>query len=178
MADTACCLFETPLGQCGIAWARSDGGQFAIRFFQLPEATPRLTESRIAERCGVVGASRPPAAVSAMIKRICRHLEGTPQDLADIPLDLRDLPDFARKVYIAARKIRAGQTRTYGDLAKAVGSPGAARAVGQALGRNPVALLVPCHRVLAANNKPGGFSAHGGCATKSRLLALEGRALL
>ena len=177
MSDGAYCTFDTPLGTCGIAWSKSDRGDIAITGFGLPEATPRQTELRMAERCGAVHASPPPPAVKAMIKRICQHLNGDPQDFSDIKLDLRDSPDFARKVYIAARKIRAGQTRSYGELARTIGHPRAARAVGQALGRNPIALLVPCHRILAAGGKPGGFSAHGGCSTKSKLLELEGATL-
>src|SRR6266852_150608 len=81
---------------------------------------------------------------------------------------------FARQVYEAAREIQAGETRTYGELAKALGQPAAARDVGQALARNPIALIIPCHRVVAAGGKPGGFSAHGGRATKARMLAIEG----
>jgi O-6-methylguanine DNA methyltransferase len=177
MGDGAYCVFDTPLGTCGIAWSTNGKGNAVITGFGLPEATARQTGLRMAERCGAVHASAPPPAVKAMIMRIGRHLSGDTQDFSDIALDLRDSPDFARKVYIAARKIRAGQTRTYGDLARAIGRPRAARAVGQALGRNPIALLVPCHRVLAAGNKPGGFSAHGGCTTKSKLLELEGATL-
>jgi methylated-DNA-[protein]-cysteine S-methyltransferase len=96
------------------------------------------------------------------------------EDFSDIELDLEESPPFARQVYKAARKIPLGQTRTYGQIAKSAGSPGAARAVGHALGQNPIALIVPCHRVLAAGGKKGGFSAHGGCATKARMLEIEG----
>jgi len=174
MSDGSYCLFDTPIGKCGIAWTTNNRNNVSVTAFQLPESTERLTESRIAQRSGAISASKPPPKVQAMIKRIGLHLQGQPQDFSDIDLDMQDLPQFSRKVYQAARKIRAGQTRTYGDIAKAVGRPGAARAVGQALGRNPIALLVPCHRVLAANGKPGGFSAHGGCDTKFKLLTLEG----
>ena len=84
------------------------------------------------------------------------------------------VPEFHRRVYEAARAIPPGNTLSYGDIAKRVGAPGAARAVGQALGRNPFPIVVPCHRVLAAGGKIGGFSAQGGVATKRRMLAIEG----
>ena len=80
---------------------------------------------------------------------------------------------FHRRVYDAARAIPPGKTLAYGEIAERIGAPGAARAVGQALGRNPFPIVVPCHRVLAAGGKIGGFSAHGGTATKRRMLAIE-----
>ena len=82
--------------------------------------------------------------------------------------------DLHRDVYAEARRILPGRTRTYGELAQDLGKPGAARAVGQALGANPFVLVVPCHRVLAAGGKLNGFSAHGGIRTKQRLLEIEG----
>ena len=133
-----------------------------------------MTESRIVGKSGASKSDSPPRAIAEIIERVCRHFDGEIQDFSDIDLDLEESPTFARRVYKAARKIPIGQTRTYGQIAKAAGSPGAARAVGQALGQNPIALIVPCHRVLAAGGKTGGFSAHGGCATKARMLELEG----
>ena len=105
---------------------------------------------------------------------MCQHLKGDLQDFRDIPVDLDGVGPFVRKVCEAAREIPVGQTVTYADLARALGQPGAARAVGRALGRNPIPLIIPCHRVLAAHGKPGGFSAHGGRVTKAKLLAIEG----
>ena len=107
---------------------------------------------------------------------MCKHFRGDVQDFRDVALDLDGAAPFARQVYEAARRIPAGQTRTYGEVAQAVGRPAAARAVGQALGKNPVALIIPCHRILAAGGKPGGFSTHGGLATKAWMLAVEGAA--
>jgi methylated-DNA-[protein]-cysteine S-methyltransferase len=103
-----------------------------------------------------------------------RHLAGEPQDLTRIPLDLSHASEFHRKVYEAVRAVPPGSTATYGEIAARLGKRGAARAVGQALGRNPLLLAVPCHRVLASEGKPGGFSAPGGTALKARLLELEG----
>jgi methylated-DNA-[protein]-cysteine S-methyltransferase len=176
MKQGAYCLFETPLGSCAIAW--SEGGNPstppAVTFFQLPEATSKRTESRIARNAGARAASAPPPRIAEVIQKVCQHLRGDVQDFRDVAIDLDGAGLFARQVYEAARLIPAGQTTTYGELARAVSRPAAARAVGQALGQNPIALIIPCHRVLAAGGKPGGFSAHGGRATKARLLAVEG----
>jgi methylated-DNA-[protein]-cysteine S-methyltransferase len=103
-----------------------------------------------------------------------RHLGGEAQDLSQLPLDLGVLGLFQRAVYEAVRTLRPGETATYGEIAARLGKPGASRAVGQALGKNPFLVAVPCHRVLAKGGAPGGFSAPGGVVTKQRLLALEG----
>jgi methylated-DNA-[protein]-cysteine S-methyltransferase len=119
----------------------------------------------------------PPPPIRRAIEAVAAHLEGRPADLDALDLDLDDLGSFARRVYEAARRIRTGETVTYGELAARIGAPSAARAVGQALGRNPFLIVVPCHRIVAAGSPPGGFSADGGLDTKRRLLALEGTAL-
>jgi len=170
------CLFDTALGTCAIAWRESDAGGAspAVTFLQLPEATAAMTESRIARSSGARRWSAPPPRIAKLIERVREHLNGHPQDFREIALDLEGVAPFARQVYEAACEIPPGQTRTYGEVAKALGQPGAARAVGQALGRNPIPLIIPCHRVLAAGGRPGGFSAYGGRATKARLLELEG----
>ena len=98
----------------------------------------------------------------------------TSLDLADIQLDLAAAPEFHQQVYAVARTIPPGQTMTYGEIARRLGMPHDSREVGQALGRNPVAIIVPCHRVLGADGKMGGFSANGGVATKRRILEIEG----
>jgi methylated-DNA-[protein]-cysteine S-methyltransferase len=112
--------------------------------------------------------------VRDVIATCMRHLEGKNQDLSRIPVDLTGVPPFHREVYDASLRIPAGKTVTYGELAARLGNPGAARAVGVALSRNPIALIVPCHRVVATTEAGGGFSAYGGLATKRRLLAREG----
>lgn len=176
MKQAAYCIFETPLGWCGIAWreAANSSALPAITCLQLPEATAELTESRIAQRSGTRKPSAPPSQIAEIIEKICRHFRGEVQDFRDVPVDLAGADSFARQVYEAARNIPAGQTRTYGDIAKELGQPAAARDVGQALARNPIGLIVPCHRVVAAGGKTGGFSARGGPATKTKMLALEG----
>lgn len=169
MTQSAYCLFETTLGVCGIGWR----GQ-AVSFLNFPEATADQTEARIATLTGASGPSAASSAVKKVIRLISMHLEGKTQEFQEVLLDLDGSPPFAKKVYDAARKIPTGETRSYAQLAETLGHPKAARAVGNALRNNPVGLIIPCHRVLGAGGKPGGFSAHGGLATKARLLAIEG----
>lgn len=176
MKPASYCLFETPIGACGIAWrepANSGSRPFVIAV-QLPETAAQRTESRIARKAGSAKPGAPPPEIAEVIEKIRRHLQGEMQDFRDVAVDLGDVEAFAREVYEAARAIPAGQIRTYGDIANALGQPSAAREVGQALSQNPVPIIVPCHRVSAANGKLGGFSAPGGRATKLKLLALEG----
>ncbi len=176
MSHAGYCLFDTPLGRCGIAW-RDEGPSVvrpAVMLLQLPEVTTERTAARMARASGAPRPSVPPPPIAEIIERLRKHLEGDAQDLRDIVVDLTGADDFARQVYEAAREIPAGQTRTYGEIARALGQPREAQAVGQALGKNPIALIIPCHRVVAAGGKPGGFSAHGGRATKAGILAVEG----
>lgn len=162
-------LFETAIGACGIVW--SDRGIAAV---QLPEASEKATRARL-EACSPESREMPaPEVVTAAISEIIALLEGEHRDLASITLDLDGVPTFDRRVYEVTRTILPGRTKTYGEVARELGDPGAARAVGQALGRNPFALVVPCHRVLAAGQRLGGFSASGGAQTKRRILAIEG----
>jgi len=116
----------------------------------------------------------PPAFGADAVVLVRRLLAGEKVDLAAIPIDLRAASDLERKVWEAARRIPCGEVRTYGDIAREIGAPGAAQAVGAALGRNPVPIIIPCHRVLAAGGRSGGFSAPGGTGTKFRMLEIEG----
>ena len=176
MDQSAYCLFETPLGTCGIAWKEPETSRIppAVTFFRLPEATRSLTDARIAGSSGGRKARVPPPRIAGIIRKVQRHLRGDVQDFLDTVVDLDGAGPFARQVYEAVRKIPAGRTITYGELAKHMNRPTAARAVGQALGRNPIPLIIPCHRVLARSRNPGGFSAHGGVETKAKLLEIEG----
>jgi methylated-DNA-[protein]-cysteine S-methyltransferase len=169
MATHGFTLFDTPIGRCGVAW-----GERGLVGVQLPESREAATRARMQTRFPDARETLPPAAVRQALDRIAALLRGEPTDLSKIPLDMERVPPFHRRVYKAARAIPPGSTRSYGDLAQRIGSPGAARAVGQALGRNPFAIVVPCHRVLGAGGKVGGFSADGGITTKLRLLSLEG----
>ena len=161
-------LFDTAIGRCGIAW--SGRGILAV---QLPEANEPKTRARLVRCLPQAREAPPPAGIGRAIEAIAALLRGEPSDLATVALDMGGVPPFHRRVYEVARKIPPGATASYGEIAAQLGAPRAARAVGQALGRNPFPVLVPCHRVLAAGGKPGGFSANGGVATKLRLLAIE-----
>jgi O-6-methylguanine DNA methyltransferase len=144
----------------------------------LPEASPEQTRARLLRLFPSASEVTPPCDVQRAIDAIVALLRGEPIDLSFVTLDMETLPAFHRRVYDVARTIPPGTTRSYGDIASRLGEPHAARAVGQALGRNPFPIIVPCHRVLAANGRTGGFSAPGGTATKLRLLAIEGERLI
>ena len=176
MEQAEYCLFETPLGACGIAWKAKEASRIppVVTFFQLPEATRSLTDARIARKSGGRKARMPPPHIAGIVKRVQKHLHGEAQDFLDVVVDLDPMGPFARQVYETARKIPPGRTMSYGELATEMNRPTAARAVGQALGRNSIPLIIPCHRVLARSRNPGGFSAYGGVETKAKLLEIEG----
>jgi methylated-DNA-[protein]-cysteine S-methyltransferase len=162
-------LFDTALGRCAIAW-----GERGIAGVELPGSDDAATRRRVARAHPGAVESVPPPDVAEAIDAIVRLFDGEPDDLMSIDLDMDGLPEFHRRVYEAARAIPPGETRSYGEVAAALGEPGAAQAVGRALGRNPFPIVVPCHRVLAANGALHGFSAPGGLDTKRRMLAIEG----
>jgi methylated-DNA-[protein]-cysteine S-methyltransferase len=170
MTDDGFSLFDTPLGRCGIAW--NDRGVAGV---QLPERDDGATRARLLGRFSGAREATPPTQIERAIGEIASLLRGEANDLRGIKLDMAGVPPFHRRVYEVARTIAPGATLSYGDVAARLGSPGSARAVGQALGRNPFAIVVPCHRVLAAGGKVGGFSANGGISTKLRMLAIESR---
>ncbi|MEW5733912.1 MAG: methylated-DNA--[protein]-cysteine S-methyltransferase [Thermodesulfobacteriota bacterium] len=176
MSSAKYTLFDTELGTCGIAWKEPSRPNESPRVigFQLPEATTQLTEARIVGRTATYKASTIPSWIGEIIKRVKLHFKGQAQDFQDIDLDVEAAGQFAKQVYDAARAVPAGQTVTYGQLAEISGNPGAARAVGRVMSKNPIPLIIPCHRVLASGSKPGGFSAHGGLATKMKMLDIEG----
>ena len=165
-------VFETALGHCGIAW---EGG--ALVGVLLPEGSEQATRARMRRLHPALPPTevdRAPPHVKAAIDRIAAMLRGEPDDLRDLPLDMTRVPAFHQRVYALVRDIAPGHTLTYGEVASRLGDPTAARAVGQALGRNPFAPVIPCHRVLASGGRAGGFSAGGGVDTKRRMLQAEG----
>jgi len=171
-------LFDTTFGPCAVVWKTTQADFVAVLGFQLPEASPRQAVTHILGKWSAVEATRLPAAIKNLIKRVKLHLNGQPQTFTDITLEVSGASPFTRRIYDAARAIPAGSTLTYGQLAEAAGKPGAARAVGSAMSKNPIPLLIPCHRVIGSGNKLCGFSAHGGLNTKAKLLALEGVSLV
>ena len=164
-------VFDTAIGAIGLAW--NDRGITRLR---LPEAD-RGAMDRHMQKFGRAWTGDPPQPIAQLIADIRRAATGRAVDFTSVAVDLTRVTDpFYRKVYDALRKVGWGETATYGELARRAGSsePEAAREVGQAMGRNPVPVIIPCHRVLASGNKIGGFSAPGGASTKEKLLALEG----
>jgi methylated-DNA-[protein]-cysteine S-methyltransferase len=161
-------LFDTPIGRCGIAW-----GERGVLAVQLPGARDDDTRARLLERAPGAQPEPAPPDMARAIEAVTALLSGDTSDLSGITLDMDGVAPFQRRVYEAARGIPPGETLSYGELAARIGAPGSARAVGQAMGRNPFAPIVPCHRVLAAGGRMGGFSANGGVATKLRMLTIE-----
>ena len=163
-------LFDTAIGRCGIAW-----GEAGIVGAALPGSSDDQLRRRFVERCPGSAESPPPPALEPVIAAVVTLMQGEKVDLSQAPLDMTGAPPFHQRVYAVARKIPPGETMTYGEIALAMGEPReAARAVGEAMGRNPFPILMPCHRVLGAGGKPGGFSAPGGVETKLKMLSIEG----
>lgn len=163
-------VFDTPAGFCGIAWTAS-----GVSGFCLPVPDAAAAERALRRRAPGAIPSAPPDGIARVIAAVRCHFAGEPQDFTRVPLDLPAPEPFFAEVYALVRGLRWGETTTYGAIARRLGAgPEAARDVGRAMGANPVPLLVPCHRVLAAGGKLGGFSAPGGAQTKRRMLALEG----
>jgi methylated-DNA-[protein]-cysteine S-methyltransferase len=161
------CIFETDFGACGVAW--SDAGVTRIR---LPGGDRAAMEVRLRKATGGE-AAEPPPAIAAVTGKLKRYFAGEEVDFADAPLDHAGVPSLNAALYTEMRRLRWGETTTYGELARRMGAPGGARAVGRAMGENPTPVVIPCHRVLAAGDRLGGFSAWGGDVTKERLLVLE-----
>ena len=162
-------IFETAIGACGIAW-----GERGIVGVQLPEGNEEKTRARLRRRFPAASEAEPSPKIADAIAGMIALLGGEASDLSDAPLDLAGVPAFNRRVYEVARAVPPGATLSYGEIARRLSEKReVARDVGQALGQNPFPLIVPCHRVLAANGKPGGFSAAGGITTKLRLLTIE-----
>jgi methylated-DNA-[protein]-cysteine S-methyltransferase len=161
-------LFPTPLGACGIAWR----GETVVAT-HLPEKSKAMTAARLAARTSGAVEGEPPPAIQRAIGAIAALLQGDIIDLSFIACDFSECDPFAAKVYAIARAIPVGETLTYGAIAAQLGDKLLARNVGQALGRNPFPIIVPCHRVVGANGRLVGFSANGGVETKLRMLAIE-----
>ena len=162
-------MFETAIGPCGIVW-----NPRGIAGVQLPEANERATRARVLRRYAGVQETPPPEVVQRAIDGVVALLRGEARDLSDVVIDDAGVPAFNKRVYAIARMIPPGQTMTYGEIAERLGDKLLAHEVGQALGQNSCPVIMPCHRMLAASGKTGGFSAPGGVVTKLRLLTIEG----
>jgi methylated-DNA-[protein]-cysteine S-methyltransferase len=168
MSDTGFAFFDTAIGRCSIVW----NARGVVRT-RLPEGREQAAKDRITKRYPQAREAAPPAEIQRAIDDMIALLRGEPKDLTGIMLDTSQVPDFNQRVYDIARTIPAGATLTYGEIAQRLGDRTLAREVGQALGENPFPIIVPCHRVLAAGGKTGGFSAPGGVSTKMRMLTIE-----
>jgi len=163
-----CTLFDTAIGPCAVAWSAR-----GLACVLLPEPSAEATLARLHARHPDAVAADPPEAVERAIGAMTALLNGVHTDLRFVELDLDGHPELHRRVWAIAREIPPGATLTYGEIARALGDPALARAVGRALGRNPYPLVVPCHRVIGSAAATGGFSAPGGIVTKMRLLDIE-----
>jgi methylated-DNA-[protein]-cysteine S-methyltransferase len=162
-------LFPTSLGACGIAWSGD-----TVVATHLPEKSEAATVARLAARAHGAVEGDPPPVIERAIASITLLLDGEKTDLGFIACDFGRIDPFAMRVYSATREIPTGETLTYGDIAKQLGNGLYAQRAGQALGRNPFPIIVPCHRVMGADGRLTGFSANGGIETKLKMLAIEG----
>ena len=171
MATTCFTLFDTAIGLCGLAWR----GESIVSVL-LPEGGADKSRARLQRRFADLTESELTPLIDDLIARIRALLDGQPVDLTDAPVDMSVFEPFSRQVYEICRAIPPGQAMTYGEIAERLGDKMRARDVGAAMGKNPYPIIIPCHRVVAAGGKLGGFSARGGSTTKQKLLAIEGYA--
>jgi methylated-DNA-[protein]-cysteine S-methyltransferase len=169
MDVTGFAVFDTQIGTCGLAW-----GPQGLAAMRLPYVASKAMRLRLAESYPGVPESEPPPEIAGIVEDVRALLRGEPRTFEAVRLDYSEVSAFKRRVYEVALTIPPGETLTYGEIAERLGEPGAARAVGRALGENPFPPVVPCHRVLAAGGRKGGFSAPGGSDTKMRMLEIEG----
>ncbi|MDO9413707.1 MAG: methylated-DNA--[protein]-cysteine S-methyltransferase [Pseudolabrys sp.] len=162
-------IFDTAIGPCAIVW-----GERGLLGVQIPEADAAATKARMLKRFPNAQEADPPADIQNVIEGMRALLRGERRDLVDVAIDDEGVPEFNKRVYAIVRKLPPGQTMTYGEIAERLGDKNLARAVGQAMGENRCPIVMPCHRVLAASGKSGGFSAPGGVVTKLKLLTIEG----
>ncbi len=163
-------IFATTMGFCGVAWS-----ELGVTRFQLPMKSAEAAERLLRRRAPDAEPGAPGPDIADVVAAAKRYFEGEETDFSTVRLDLAGEDAFFRQIYDALRRLGWGRTTTYGALAKEVGAGReAARDVGEAMARNPAPLIIPCHRVLAAGGKIGGFSAPGGLTTKIRMLELEG----
>lgn len=169
MPEQNLAIFDTAIGPCAIVWA--ERGLLGV---QIPEADAATTKARMMKRFPAARETAPPSHIENVIDGMRALLRGERRDLKDVLIDDDGVPEFNKRVYAIVRKVPPGQTMTYGEIAERLGDKQLSRAVGQAMGENRCPIVMPCHRVLAASGKTGGFSAPGGVATKLKLLTIEG----
>ena len=164
-------IFKTKIGSCSLSFSDTK-----LLSFYLPHEDKNFLKSKFkASSLIYLSKDKEPEWVKTLISKVQEHFSGNLQDFKNIPISLESCSDFTKSVYIAAKKIPAGSTCSYSELAKKINNPKSSRAVGTALGKNPFLLIVPCHRVITSAGKLGGFSAFGGIKTKQKILEIEGR---
>ena len=168
MESAGVTIFATEIGPCGIAWR----GQKIVGV-EIGDADEKETRYRLGERFPGATDTKVPDFVTYAVEGVRALLAGVDVDFSGTPLALDTQPDLNRQVYEIILELKAGETTTYGAIARRIGDVSLSQAVGYALGKNPFPIIVPCHRVLGANGKVGGFSAAGGTATKLKLLNIE-----
>lgn len=166
-------VLDTALGPVGLAW-RAEARRLPVVRLQLPAGDAAETETALTKRLASTRAAKLPPEIARLAEMIRAYARGETVDFSAVAVDVGAVEPLRRAIYATLRTIGHGETLTYGELAERAGFPGQAQAVGQAMGRNPVPLILPCHRVLAAGGRIGGFSAPGGAATKQKMLMLEG----
>lgn len=169
MPEQNLAIFVTAIGPCAIVW-----GERGLLGVQIPEFSEAATRARMLKRFPASREIAPPQNIQIVIDGIKALLGGERRDLVDVPIDDDGVPEFNRRVYAIVRRVPPGETITYGEIAERLGDKQLSRAVGQAMGENRCPIVMPCHRVLAASGKTGGFSAPGGVVTKLKLLTIEG----
>ncbi|MEO1137524.1 MAG: methylated-DNA--[protein]-cysteine S-methyltransferase [Pseudomonadota bacterium] len=163
-------LFDTRLGRCGLAW-----GEAGLRSVSFAHDSDDATRAALRRRApDAVETDAPPVMVVQVIDDIASLFQGASRDFSQAVLDMSGVGEFERRIYALSRKIQPGEVKTYGDLARALGDISLSRRVGQALGRNPFPIIVPCHRIVGADGAMTGFSAPGGAELKRKLLKIEG----
>ncbi len=163
-------IFRTSIGYCGISW-----NECGITSFQLPDTSLNQIENRLKNITGNTNVSMDlPFWIRNLIKKIKAYMQGIPQDFIDVPLAFGEITEFRIAVYMVTRRISFGKVITYSDLAEKIGRPDAVRAVGNALAKNPIPLIIPCHRVILSSGRLGGYSAYSPIMTKADLLEIEG----
>jgi methylated-DNA-[protein]-cysteine S-methyltransferase len=162
-------IFDTKIGQCAIVWSAQ-----GLTHVHLPEESIGALKRHMEGHRVVMTTDGEPPWVAQALNEFRNLLEKGKACFDAIPLDMETIPPFHKKVYTEAMRLKPGQVASYGEIASRCGKKGAARAVGQAMAHNPLPLIVPCHRVIAAGGKAGGFSSFGGTKTKFRLLEIEG----
>lgn len=174
IAPPQLCLFATDLGWMGIRLQAPDTLERVWFGYPSRASLAAAIDIAAAGGSGAVDVSAETPRVRSLVRRLRDYAQGRRVDFSDLKIDVGPRTDFQRAVLQATRRLKYGETASYGEIARRAGAPLAARAVGSVMAHNPLPLIIPCHRVVASGRALGGFSALDGVAMKQRLLRLEG----